>query len=122
MPRTLDTHRTVTMHRPCTGRAPGGLGRPKAVIWAVRAGLRSSEPLWPWAVVRPEGIVKFLIFPWIYSNVIQIQFGLNWICSKFVQTYCLNGCHSSQWIQIREYELGFQLNLIKPFWKILIIV
>jgi hypothetical protein len=44
--------------------------------------------------------VKFFIFPWIYSNVNQIQFGLNWISSKFVQIECLDGFHSSQWIQI----------------------
>jgi hypothetical protein len=64
------------------------------------------------------------IFPWFYSNVNQIQFDLNWISSKFVQTECLDGFNSSQWIQIYEYELGLQiqLNLIKTFWKILIIV
>jgi hypothetical protein len=39
-------------------------------------------------------------FPWIYSNVNQIQFSLNWISSKFVKTECLNGFHSSHWIQI----------------------
>jgi hypothetical protein len=76
------------------------MGWPKAVICVVWTGLRSSEPLWPWVAVRPEVIVKFSIFPWIYSNVNQIQFGLNWISSKFVQTECLNGYHLSQWIQI----------------------
>jgi hypothetical protein len=31
---------------------------------------------------------------------------------------------ASPWIQIGEYQLGLQiqLNLIKPFWKILIVV
>jgi hypothetical protein len=86
--------------QPYFGRAPDGMGWPKAAGWAVRVGLRSSEPLWAWAAVRPEGIVKFFIFPWIYSNVDQIEFGLNWISSKFVQTTCLDGFNSGQWIQI----------------------
>jgi hypothetical protein len=74
--------------------------------------------------VRPGEIVKFSNFSWIYSNVNQIQFCLNWNSSKFVQTGSLSEFSSSQWIQIGEYELGFQiqLNLIKTFWEILIIV
>jgi hypothetical protein len=76
------------------------MGWPKAIGWVIRAGHRSSEPLWPWAAVRPKGIVKFFIFPWIYSNANQIQFGLNWISSIFVQTEYLDGFNSNQWIQI----------------------
>jgi hypothetical protein len=100
VPHALDAHRAVTTRRPCARRAHDSMGRPKAVIWVVQARLRSSEPLWLWAALRPEVIVKFSIFTWIYSNVNQIQFGLNWISSKFVQTECLNGFHLSQWIQI----------------------
>jgi hypothetical protein len=76
------------------------MGRPKAIGWVIWAGHQSSEPLWSWAVVRPKGIVKFFIFPWIYSNVNQIQFGLNWISSILVQTEYLDGFNSNQWIQI----------------------
>jgi hypothetical protein len=95
VPRALDVHHAVTTRRLCARRPPDIMGQPKAKIWAVRAGLESSEPLSSWAIVGPEGLVKFFIFPWIYSNVNQIQFGLNWISSKFVQTECLNGFHSS---------------------------
>jgi hypothetical protein len=84
----------------CSSREPDSMGRSKARIWAVRAGPWPSEPLRPRAVMGPEGIVKFFIFPCIYSNVNQIQFGLNWFSSKFVQTECLNGCQLGQWIQI----------------------
>jgi hypothetical protein len=74
--------------------------------------------------VRTREIVKFSNFSWIYSDVSQIQFGLNWNSSKFVQIGSLNEFSSSQCIQIGEYQLGLQiqLNLIKPLWKILIIV
>jgi hypothetical protein len=63
VPCVLDAHYAVTTDRPCTGRAPDGMGRPKAGIWAVWARLQSSEPLWPWAVVGPGGIVNFFQFP-----------------------------------------------------------
>jgi hypothetical protein len=97
---------------------------PKDVILGRLAGLRSSGSLWPWAVVRPEEIVKISNFSWIYSDVNQIQFCLNWNSPKFVQTGNLSEFSSSPWIQIGEYQLGLQiqLNLIKPFWKILIVV
>jgi hypothetical protein len=97
---------------------------PMATILGRLARLRSSGSLWPWAAVRPGEILNFSNFSWIYSNVNQIQFSLNWNSSKFVQTGSLSEFSSSQWIQIREYELGLQiqLNFIKPFYKILIIV
>jgi hypothetical protein len=92
---------------------------PKAAVSGRLAGLRSSGSLWLWAAVRPEEIVKFSNFSWIYSNINQIQFGLNWNSSKFVQAGSLSEFSSSQWIQIGESELGLQiqLNLIKPFGK-----
>jgi hypothetical protein len=40
--------------------------------------------------VRPREIVDFSILFWIYSNEIQIHFGLNLKLSKFVQTEYLN--------------------------------
>jgi hypothetical protein len=123
-----------TFSRRCTGehrtmpRALDALwmawADPMVTVLGWLTGLRSSESLWPWAAMRPREIVKFSNFSWIYSDVSQIQFGLNWNSSKFVQIGSLNEFSSSQCIQIGEYQLGLQiqLNLIKPLWKILIIV
>jgi hypothetical protein len=89
MLRALVAHRAVTTHRARSGR-------PLAVNWVACAakghhrGPWPSGPLWPWAAVRPREIVDFSIFLWIYSNEIQIQFGLNLNLSKFVQTGYLN--------------------------------
>jgi hypothetical protein len=33
--------------------------------------------LWPWAILRSDGIVDFSIFPWNYSISVQIKFSLN---------------------------------------------
>jgi hypothetical protein len=49
-------------------------------------GLWPSRPLWPSGAVRPKGIVHFSIFPGIYSNRIQIKFGLNLNLFKHIQT------------------------------------
>jgi hypothetical protein len=94
VPRALDAHRAVTTHRPFAGRAPDGMGRPKAMNWAVRAGLWSSEPLWPWAAVRPNGIVKFFIFMDLFkykSNLIQFELDFLQICSNSVWMDLIQG-------------------------------
>jgi hypothetical protein len=70
-PCALDAHRVHS------GRELDGMGRPKAAVLGRLDGLRSSGLLWPCAVVRLGGIVKIFHFLWIYSNLIQIQFGLN---------------------------------------------
>jgi hypothetical protein len=75
--RALGAHRVVTARRTHSGRELDGMGRPKAVVLGRLAGLQSSGPLRPWAAMRPRGIVKIFNFLWIYSNLIQIQFGLN---------------------------------------------
>jgi hypothetical protein len=113
-PRALDAHRTVWV----------AWADPKAAILGQLAGLWSNGPLWPSGAMRLGEIVKFSNLSWIYSNINRIQFGLNWNYSNFGQTRSLSEFSSSQWIQIGEYELclQIQLNLIKPFWKILIIV
>jgi hypothetical protein len=53
------------------------MGRPKATALGQLAGLRPSRPLWPWAAVKPEGIVDFFIllelFKWS-SNQIRFEF------------------------------------------------
>jgi hypothetical protein len=127
--KTLPTfsHRHASEHRttPCALDALWtAWADPKTAILGRLAKRWSSGLLWTWAAVRPGEIVKNSNFSWIYSNVNQIQFGLNWNYSKFVQTGSLSESSSSQWIEIGEYEIGLQiqLNLIKPFWKILIIV
>jgi hypothetical protein len=74
MPRALDAHPAVTTRRPSAGRAPDGLGRPKAGISAARGRLQSSEPLWPWTAVRPRGIVNFFS---ISFGFIQNSFKFN---------------------------------------------
>jgi hypothetical protein len=109
--RALDTHRALDARRAHTD--------PKVTVLGRLARLWSSGSLWPLAAVRPGEIVKFSNFSWIYSNINQIQFGLNWNSSKFVQAGSLSEFSSSQWIQIGESELGLQiqLNLIKPFGK-----
>jgi hypothetical protein len=96
---------------PCTG----GVGQPKAATMGQTAGLWPSRPLWPWAAVRPRGIVDFSIFLWNYLKEIQIHFGLNLNMAKFVQTGYLNEFDSSL-NSSKESELGFQIQLdsIKP--------
>jgi hypothetical protein len=113
-PRALDAHHAVWV----------AWADPKAAVLGQLVGLWSNGPLWPSAAMRLGEIVKFSNLSWIYSNINQIQFGLNWNYSNFGQTRSLSEFSSSKWIQIGEYELclQIQLNLIKPFWKILIIV
>jgi hypothetical protein len=80
-PHALVAHRVVTASRAHSGRALG--------VWAgqrLSAGLWPSRPLWPWAIMRLEGIVHFSIFPGIYSNRIQIKFSLNLNLFKPIQT------------------------------------
>jgi hypothetical protein len=72
------------MRWPHFGRAPNGMGHPKAITLGQLALLRPSKPLWPRAAVRPDGIGKFSIFLWIYSNRIQIKFGLKLNLFKIV--------------------------------------
>jgi hypothetical protein len=88
VPHALDAHHAVTTCQPCARRAPDGMGRPKAGIWAARAGLRSSEPLWPWATVGLEGIVMFFNFSMdlfkCKSNSIQFELDFLQICSNRV--------------------------------------
>jgi hypothetical protein len=86
------THRrAVELHvMPCVLVAlwtrPCVVGYPKGAAVGQLAGLRPSRPLWPWAAVKPEGIVDFSIFPWNYSNRFQIKFGLELNSFQF----CLN--------------------------------
>jgi hypothetical protein len=81
-PRALFTHHAMTALWSCAG----GVGRLKAATVGQFAGLWPSRPLWPWAPVRPKGIVHFFHFPRIYSNRIQIKFDLNLNMFKPVQT------------------------------------
>jgi hypothetical protein len=76
-PRALDAHRAVTTCRVGSDCELDGMGHPKAVVLVWLVGLQFSGPLWPWAAVKPRGIVNFFNFLWIYLNLIQIQFGLN---------------------------------------------
>jgi hypothetical protein len=79
-PRALDAHRVMTAREARSSHAMVV----NRVAWASYRGPWPSGPLRPWAVVRPEEIVYFSIFLWIYSNEIQIHFGLNLNLSKFV--------------------------------------
>jgi hypothetical protein len=87
--KTLSTfsRRCASEHR-STPHALGceldGMGRPKAAVLGQLAGLRSSGTLWPWAIVRPGGIVNSFNFLWIYSNSIRFELESPQICSNSV--------------------------------------
>jgi hypothetical protein len=73
----LDPHRVVTARWVRSGREPFAWAIPKATTMGQLTGPWPSRPLWPWAAMKPSGIVIFFHFLWIYSNLIQIQFILN---------------------------------------------
>jgi hypothetical protein len=63
--------RTPGEHRMRSGREPMAWAIPKAATMGHLDGPWPSRPLWPWAAVKPSGIVIFSIFHWNYSNLIQ---------------------------------------------------